>query len=159
MDGEGRSAVSRYAESVAGTRLPEAERTVLDALLGARYAHFRIEEMLPGVGARILSVFDEEEFTLVEPLLDHMPDGVGLWWVGRLMFPAGRCMTTGAPTLFGRSGVGGTDEEMAHLRRARPKLRSDRETALALAKWAIQVLAERSKPEDEVTIPEGDLPE
>jgi hypothetical protein len=112
-----------------------------------------------GWGARILSALDEREFTLVEPLLDHMPDGVGLWWVGRLMFLAGRCMTTGASTLFGKSGVGDPDEELARLRRARPKLRSDRETALALAKWAIQVLAERSKPEDEVTIPEGDLPE
>ncbi len=159
IDGEGRNLVARYAERVAGTRLPDAEQTVLDAMHGARYAHFRLEEMVPGVGARILSALDEREFTLVEPLLDHLPDGSGLWWVGRLMFPGGRCMTTGSPTLCGRSGIADPDEQLARVRRARPAWRSDGEMAIALARWALRVIADRSTPEDEVTIPEGDLPE
>lgn len=155
-DREGRSIVARYAESVAGNLLPEPERVVLDALLRSRYAHFRVEETLPGVGARVRSAIDDREFTLLEPLLDRMPDGDGLWWLGRLMFPAGRCMTTGTPVLVGRSGIADPEEQLARLRRVRPKWRSDRDMAISLASWAVCVLAERGKPEDELRIPEGE---
>lgn len=152
-DREGRSVVARYAETVPGKRLPDLEREVLDAMLRPRYAHFRVEEVLPGIGARVWSALDQKEFTLVEPLLDGVPGGKGQWWLSRLIFPAGRCMTTGAPTLLGRSTSEGPDEELARLGSALQRECSAREIAVIFAAWAIWAHTRHGGSEDDAWSP------
>jgi hypothetical protein len=156
-DSEGGSVVARYAERVAGTRLPDPDAILLEAMLHARYAIFRLEEMLPGVGARVVSEVDDKELRLVEPTLTHMPEPVGQWWVSRLFYPAGRCMTMGTAILLGKPPLGEREAMRDLVRRTRPKWRSDRDMAIFLARHAILQVAGRHKPEDELRFPEGDI--